>query len=252
MRVRFLEGFDRWMAAHPVAYATLIVVAACVVFMLFVDLPLVIWLNQGIWLELDPAFRLIGDLGRAEGFVAVAILLWIAAQIVIARQRPPALVARSRWLARHCLLLFAALSATAAITHLLKNVLARLRPRVFFEEGVYGHGQPFAGFPADSFPSGHAQVAFAVAAVLALMAPRWAWSFYLLAVLVGLSRLVNELHYLSDIVASAFISIAMVRWLKGWFLDPARRWPERRPSQWILDGRRRRAQAKASPASTRL
>jgi membrane-associated phospholipid phosphatase len=85
----------------------------------------------------------------------------------------------------------------------------------------------------DSFPSGHTQVAFATAAVLALMAPRWAIAIFLLAGLVAASRLVTGWHYLSDVVASAFISVVIVRALARVLLDPAREWPGQSPLAWL-------------------
>ena len=262
MLSRQRAAFDAWMERHRLAYATLIVVAACFVLVLFVDLPLAIWLNSGAWVALDPAFRLIGELGRPEGFVAAAILLallaaWSAWRLD-ARDRGPE-AAWWRWVLRHCYLLFATLLSSTALLHLLKQVVGRLRPRVWFSDGHYGLDWPFAGFPADSFPSGHTQVAFAVAVAIALAAPRWALVVYLLAALVGLSRIVNEMHYLSDVVAAAFMVIALALLWKRWFLDPAARWPGTTPLAWPAlwrarrrrDPRGRQAAAKSSPASTR-
>ncbi|MFQ6688931.1 acid phosphatase, partial [Bordetella pertussis] len=39
----------------------------------------------------------------------------------------------------------------------------------------------FAGNPFNSFPSSHTQMAFAVAAVLGILAPRWRWPALALA-----------------------------------------------------------------------
>jgi membrane-associated phospholipid phosphatase len=55
---------------------------------------------------------------------------------------------------------------------------------------------------------------------------------YLLAGLVGLSRVVTGWHYLSDVVASAFIAVTSVKLLARILLDPARRWPGELPSAW--------------------
>ncbi len=254
MRYR-LEAFDRWMERHRLAYASLIAVAACILLMLFVDLPLAVWLNRGGWQALDGVFLLIGEFGRAEGFVAIALLIGLVAIVSETWYRrrgrgdgPEA--AWWRWLLRHCYLLLATLLSTAPLLHLLKNTVGRLRPRIFFSDGLYGVGQPFSGFPADSFPSGHTQVAFAVAVVLALAWPRWALTVYGLAALVGLSRMVNGLHYFSDVVAAAFLSIAAALLWRRWLLDPALAWPGRSPlawpAAWLRHRRRRPAAAKGS------
>ncbi len=252
MTLRLFEGFDRWMARHRLAYGSLVVLTVCVVLVLFVDLPLAIWLSDDSWRRVGDAFRLVGQLGRAEGWVALALAAYIAATWTRLRQPRGAVAEWCRWLTRHLNLLFATLIVTAAIIHLLKNGVARLRPEYWFRHGEYGFGWPFVeGFPADSFPSGHTQTAFAVAAVLALLAPRWRYSAYLLAGLVGLSRLVNSAHYLSDVVGGAFIAVAVCFALRRILLDPARRWPGESVPEWLLAWWRRRRQAKASPDSTR-
>jgi membrane-associated phospholipid phosphatase len=229
-----IAAFDSWMARHPLAYASLVTVAACLVLALFVDLPVLVQLQSESWRALRPVFRTIGNLGKPEGYVAIATLLYVLCLVAGRRESRAAVAAWYRWVARHCLLYFAALLASSAAIHLLKFVIARLRPRVFLQNGDYGLGNPLAGgFPWDSFPSGHTQVAFATAAVLALLAPRWAPVVFLLAAFVGAARLVTGWHYLSDIVASAFIAVATVRLLASVFLDPARDWPGRAPLAWF-------------------
>ena len=237
MRAR-IAAFDAWMARYPLAYAALVVAAACLVLALFVDLPLLVQLQNDSWRSLRPVFRVVNTLGKADGYLAIAAVLYLSCLLAASRQARVGVAAWYRWVARPCLLYFAVLLSSSAAIHALKFVIARLRPRQFLIEGGYGLGQPFAGFPWDSFPSGHAQVAFATAGVLALLAPRWAPAVYLLAGMVGAARLVTDWHYLSDVVASAFISLAMVRLLAPLFLDPAREWPGLSPLRWF---RRRRS-----------
>jgi membrane-associated phospholipid phosphatase len=70
--------------------------------------------------------------------------------------------------------------------------------------------QGFAGlFTADnlSFPSGHATLAFASAATLAHLLPRYRWLFYAIAAIVGIERVLEQAHYLSDVVAAAAFGI---------------------------------------------
>lgn len=246
MRPAALDRFDRWMASHPWPYTALVVMASCLVAFLFLDLPLALYLQTGGWHAIDPAFDWIGRLGEAEGYVLLGILLYLLALVGRARAQVPAVGAWYGWLARHCLLLFATLATSAVVVHLIKNLLGRLRPRLFFDEGNYGFGSLLGGYGATSFPSGHTQTAFAVAAVVALAFPRWRWPVFILAGLVGMSRMVNGAHYLSDVIAGGFISLAAAAVLKRWLLDPQRDWPARAPWSWF--GRR---QAKLSPASTR-
>jgi undecaprenyl-diphosphatase len=60
---------------------------------------------------------------------------------------------------------------------------------------------------AHSFPSGHTATAFACATVLSAYAPRWRVPFFVLAVLIGFSRIYNGLHYPTDVLAGAALGV---------------------------------------------
>jgi membrane-associated phospholipid phosphatase len=68
----------------------------------------------------------------------------------------------------------------------------------------------FVAEPNLSFPSGHATCAFATAAALAVLYPRWRWAFYAVAAVTGVERVVERAHYLSDVVAAAGVGILSV------------------------------------------
>jgi membrane-associated phospholipid phosphatase len=72
-----------------------------------------------------------------------------------------------------------------------------------FPEGLSGL------FTADnmSFPSGHATLAFASAATLSHLLPRYKWWFYAGATVVGIERVLEQSHYLSDVVAAAAFGV---------------------------------------------
>jgi membrane-associated phospholipid phosphatase len=92
---------------------------------------------------------------------------------------------------------------------LLKWVVGRMRPF---------HGvPPFEFHPFDrglaglfhnanlSFPSGDACLAFATAACAGVLFPRWRPAFYLAAAVVGMERVVENAHYVSDVVGGAAV-----------------------------------------------
>jgi membrane-associated phospholipid phosphatase len=74
----------------------------------------------------------------------------------------------------------------------------------FFSDGLLGI---FASRPDRSFPSGHTCLAFATAAALAIFIPRWRVAFFVIAAGVGLERLLEDAHYLSDVVAGAGLGV---------------------------------------------
>src|SRR4030095_14570844 len=61
-----------------------------------------------------------------------------------------------------------------------------------------------------AFTSGHACIAFATAAALAILMPRWRWAFYACAAAVAAERVLANAHYLSDTVAAAGLAILVV------------------------------------------
>lgn len=79
------------------------------------------------------------------------------------------------------------------------------RPRPF---KVPGHPEPLSSLSwvTPSFPSGHATLAFAAAAVLTLTTG-WVLPFFFAAFLVALSRVAVGVHYLGDVIAGAFLGI---------------------------------------------
>ncbi len=232
--------FDAWMAVHPLAYWSLVVVAGLVVLVLFVDLPLAIYLKQSNFSLLRPALDTIGELGRATGWVVGAIALYAVA-LWAGRGKNNQDAAWFAWIGRYCLLLLAGLAASGIAIHILKALLGRSRPQLFFSEGVYGFGWIAEGHPMNSFPSGHTQVAVTVAAVLALAIPSLRLPIFAAAALVAFSRMVTAAHYLSDVVASAFLCVVIVHCLAKVILDRRRVWLDLPPYLWLRRGSDRSA-----------
>lgn len=74
----------------------------------------------------------------------------------------------------------------------------------YFSDGVHGL---LKSQPDLSFPSGHACVAFATATALTICIPRWAPVFFLVALAVAAERVLEGVHYLSDVVAGAGLGV---------------------------------------------
>jgi membrane-associated phospholipid phosphatase len=105
---------------------------------------------------------------------------------------------------------------TAGTNQLIKFIAGRARPF----RTIQGYSpmltpfdlHPFPSFAAKNlcFPSGHAALAFATAASLSILWPRWRWGFYLIALLVAAERVLENAHWLSDTVAAAALGIGGV------------------------------------------
>jgi membrane-associated phospholipid phosphatase len=90
-------------------------------------------------------------------------------------------------------------------------IFGRTRPKLLYSAHLYAF--TWISFSPDhwSFPSGHAVTATAVAASLFLLWPRHVLVYVLFAAIVAASRLIVGEHYLSDVVAGAFIGLASTR-----------------------------------------
>jgi len=104
--------------------------------------------------------------------------------------------------------LTASVVSAGIITPLMKFAVGRVRPNASDRTFDF---KPFSG--NYSFPSGHTTQAFAVASVIAAHYDQW-WVqglSYGLAGVVGYSRVEQNSHYASDVVAAAFIGTAVGR-----------------------------------------
>jgi undecaprenyl-diphosphatase len=93
-----------------------------------------------------------------------------------------------------------------SVQWLLKHLIGRLRP---FEVGLTS-----AGIAADSssFPSGHTIMFFAIIPILGKNFPKLKLALWIVAILIGLSRMYLGVHYLSDVMAGAFLGYG-IGWL---------------------------------------
>ena len=108
--------------------------------------------------------------------------------------------------------------AAGAATGAIKLAVGRERP--YETPGDADVIRPFSGHT--SFPSGHTTVAFALAAGIDhVTTAKWVpWVVYPAAALVGWSRLRDDEHWTSDVVAGALVGT--------WTAEKAIRWLERR------------------------
>lgn len=221
---------NRWIAGWVLALLLMGILV------LFVDLPLLRYLQANVSPSVDTAFEWIGEIGDSDNYTWIVLAIYIAALVALRRGWDGAWIGGYERVVRGSLLLMAALAVGGIVTGVLKQTVARARPKVLFEQGFYGLGEPFQGKPFNSFPSSHSLTAFVLAAAISAVAPHWRVPVYTVAVLAGISRLINLDHFASDVAASALIAIAAVHALKPWFLDPAYRWPLRQPWRWFRRG----------------
>ncbi|MEI7850972.1 MAG: phosphatase PAP2 family protein [Kiritimatiellales bacterium] len=108
--------------------------------------------------------------------------------------------------------LFPLLAAAAAgiITTILKLLVGRWRPKEFFRDGLYGFS-PFHN--AASWPSGHSAGIMAMMTAIAIFFPKWRAPCFVIATLVGSTRIVLTEHYPGDVLAGLVLGYLCAHWL---------------------------------------
>jgi undecaprenyl-diphosphatase len=122
--------------------------------------------------------------------------------------------------------IFAGVGLPSLIATLAKRAIGRGRPAHFDQYGTLGFGPNWGDWTFQSFPSGHATTAFALAAVIGFVSPRWYAPGLLLAAAIAVSRVALGVHYTSDVVAGAILGVVgayIVRLLfasRRWMFEP--------------------------------
>lgn len=153
------------------------------------DTRLLFWFNRYSRKRLIGIIsRQISRLGDGPLYLAVGLALWF-------------------WETAHgALFFYAGLAAYAlelTLYLILKNSIRRSRPCHGVRD-IYALIEPSDKF---SFPSGHTAAAFVFATLVAAFYPPFAPLAYLLAALIGLSRVMLGVHYPSDIAAGALLGV---------------------------------------------
>lgn len=147
-----------------------------------------------------------GRLLRVMGFLPTwgiaALALWLHERGVVAAAR------------RRALLLIASPAVAGIAAEILKLSFRRGRPLVADGDYVF---RPFTERPFSTgglaLPSSHTMVAFGAAAMLAYLFPKARWVWLSLAIGCGLTRILSQAHFLSDVVVAAIAAFATTSWL---------------------------------------
>ncbi len=108
------------------------------------------------------------------------------------------------------------------LANILKRIIGRARPLHLEELGQF-HFQPVINdWTFQSIPSGHTSTMFAFATGIMFLFPKLRWPAFILAALVGLSRIIVGVHYPTDIFAGllfgiiAAFAVRNICLAKGW------------------------------------
>jgi len=187
---------EPWWLSRRYWYLRLLIAAGTIALALLVDRQVFLLVSciewPGIWFDLFDAARLFGEP------LGIAIVLTTIGIMDRARRRSiPIIIAMT---------VAASLTATG-----LKMLISRQRPgRVLGRTVVLG---PEVAGVNSSFPSGHATSAFALACGLCLIYSRGRAWFLWWAFACAVSRVSDGMHFVSDVVAGAWLGWEMALWL---------------------------------------
>jgi membrane-associated phospholipid phosphatase len=179
----------------------------------FVDRPVAVWAHG-----LDPGIVAVWNkftfMGSSGPYLSVLVPLYPVLRYYLRHQAA----------AKRVLFIIGSVVSTGVVINLVKPVVARWRPKaLFFEPPQYGFAFFKIGYDYNSFPSGHATTALAVACALTLLYPRLRVVWVGAGVLVAANRVIVGSHYPGDVLAGGWfgvvITLALSRttWFRGAF-----------------------------------
>ncbi|WP_421903356.1 phosphatase PAP2 family protein [Maridesulfovibrio sp.] len=149
--------------------------------------------------------KLLSDLASKHVIQTISFLALLGGSI-------DAMLGGLRTRSRALLLLAFSTMTAMLIGDELKWFFGRCRPPLFFEDGSYGFTWFSGKYLQNSFPSGHTLRIFSLATAIALILPRKKYIPFILAALVGISRVVVGKHYPADVIFGCFIGITCALW----------------------------------------
>ncbi|HAJ27580.1 MAG TPA: phosphatase PAP2 family protein [Syntrophus sp. (in: bacteria)] len=170
---------------------------------LFVDLPVAIAIRT-MDTQIVNVFQVITRLGNAVWYLVPAALLFLLFHYTWRKEQ---------W-ARWSLFVFSTVAVSGLTTDLLKWLTGRWRPKAHLHDQLYGFDYFGVGYEATSFPSGHATTIWTFCLAMTLLFPRYRLLWYVLAIAVSISRVIVGAHYLSDVLAGAYVAVITVLLLK--------------------------------------
>lgn len=198
-----------------------------------------IWASRGAiaWpAQWRAPFFFITDYGLSDWILIpslAVVILAIPATLLL--RRLPRLVAAE--IAMFSGFIFLGVAIPGLIANLLKRVIGRARPDEFEAVGAFAFQNVFNDWQFQSFPSGHATTAIALAFVIGFLWPRLFPLFFVVGLVVSMSRVPVGMHYPSDVFGGLVVGMLgayLVRNLfarRGWLFvtRPDGRIEARRP-----------------------
>lgn len=123
------------------------------------------------------------------------------------------LIWRNDFLANRCLVLVMSIPLTNVVIGLIKALMGRPRPELFFSLDLYGFTFFKISNTYQSFPSGHAGTIGADCGAFSCFYPKATLPLIILAFILALTRVTLTYHFFSDTLAGTMIGILISQWI---------------------------------------
>jgi lipid A 4'-phosphatase len=163
---------------------------------------------HGVSPGVQRVFGFITRFGKSDGYLMVTALVFVVCYFSAGRWR--------RW-AWRAGFLFITVAASGLGVDIVKAIVGRARPKLFFRDGEYGFDWFRWGSDHWSFPSGHAATVTALALSLTTIWPCWSPAWWAAAAAVIASRIVIGAHYPSDLLGGFYIALLVWWATRDWF-----------------------------------
>lgn len=211
------NSWPHWLPVEFLMMATALAALLATPLILFVDQPAAIAIRAYADTAFVAFFRVATHAGHSAIWYGLAAISFVGA-LSAARQTADQI---ERWTwrrrARSFLYMVMSMAVSGTLVNAFKLGFGRYRPRFLFDDGIAGFA-PFALTLDDcAFPSGHTQSIVAAMTALGFIFPRSLPFLLIIAVVVACSRFLTTVHFISDVVAGAYIGLAVAVAMKCYF-----------------------------------
>jgi hypothetical protein len=186
-----------------------LLVGFCVIGYFFFDLPIA--QNCKSIFSSNKIRRILKDISK----LGIATFYLICSAVIFMFFR---FIKKRKIWSNRALFVFLSISLSGMLVLITKFIFGRYRPKMFFEEQLYGFEFFQLKGKITSFPSGHASTIVALMLSLYFINPKYRVIYFIIAFVVVISRVLVCHHYLTDVVVGSYVAAITTLCLKQ-FLD---------------------------------
>jgi len=195
----------RWpFATRRAALVALAGLFALLFVLHFTDRPISVW-GQGLPEPIPSIMHWITRWGESDWQLIPALLVLLLTAIAVPLVRSEVWRDALREVRALAGFVFVGIGLPSLTASLFKRLIGRARPEAWTAEAPVSFVPNLTLYDHQSFPSGHATTAFAMAMVVVFIWPKTLWPALLAALLIALSRVITGQHYLTDIIGGAVL-----------------------------------------------